>query len=261
MDLFMFMGQSNMAGRGITSEKAPEPAPVIAEGAGYEYRAITAPDRLCRIEEPFGRDENVVDGINDITADGRLMKTGSMVTAFVNSYYAECGEPVLAVSAAKGGSSIAQWQPDAPDGFLPDAVYRLNRAKAYAARNGIAIRHIYMVWCQGETDGDVNTSKEDFFARCRKTFDVMKDNGVEHIFNVLIGKCNIPGSYDRYDHIIAWEKEFADLYDDVSVVSEGFETMWARGLMKDEYHYFQQAYNEVGTEAGRAAAVIGGGLK
>ena len=34
VDLFMFMGQSNMAGRGITSMQWPEEAPALTEGAG-----------------------------------------------------------------------------------------------------------------------------------------------------------------------------------------------------------------------------------
>lgn len=81
-DLILFAGQSNMAGRGIVTDKWPQKAPVLVKGAGYEYRAITAPDRLCPIEEPFGADENNPDGIFEPG-----MKTGSMVTAFVNEYY------------------------------------------------------------------------------------------------------------------------------------------------------------------------------
>ena len=41
IDLFMFMGQSNMAGRGISSQKWPETPPVLMPGAGYEFRAIS----------------------------------------------------------------------------------------------------------------------------------------------------------------------------------------------------------------------------
>ena len=48
-DLILFAGQSNMAGRGIVTDKWPQKAPVLVKGAGYEYRAITAPDRLCPI--------------------------------------------------------------------------------------------------------------------------------------------------------------------------------------------------------------------
>ena len=55
IDLFMFMGQSNMAGRGISSQEWPETPPVLMPGAGYEFRAISDPTRLYPIVEPFGR--------------------------------------------------------------------------------------------------------------------------------------------------------------------------------------------------------------
>ena len=69
--LMMFMGQSNMAGRGNAAE-----APELTQGAGYEYRAVTAPDRLSVLQEPFGKNENNARGV---TEPG--MKTGSMVSA------------------------------------------------------------------------------------------------------------------------------------------------------------------------------------
>lgn len=49
VDLFMFMGQSNMAGRGIVTEEHNVAAPELTEGAGYEYRAVSSPDRLYKI--------------------------------------------------------------------------------------------------------------------------------------------------------------------------------------------------------------------
>ena len=36
---------------------------------------------------------------------------------------------------------------------------------------------------------------------------------------------------------------------DITVVSRLFETMKARGLMKDSFHYYQAGYNEVGKDA------------
>ena len=129
-DLILFAGQSNMAGRGIVTDKWPQKAPVLVKGAGYEYRAITAPDRLCPIEEPFGADENNPDGIFEPG-----MKTGSMVTAFVNEYYKLTHIPVLAVSASKGGSSISEWQGN--NDFLSDAIARYRKATEYAQKNHI----------------------------------------------------------------------------------------------------------------------------
>ena len=66
IDLVLFIGQSNMAGRGIVSAQWPQEAPKLIEGAAWEYRAITTPDRLMPQEEPFGVDENKADGINDV---------------------------------------------------------------------------------------------------------------------------------------------------------------------------------------------------
>lgn len=81
-DLILFAGQSNMAGRGISTEKWNEPAPLLLDGAGMEYRAVSDPEHIHKIEEPFGVNENNPNGIYEPG-----MKTGSMVTAFVNAYY------------------------------------------------------------------------------------------------------------------------------------------------------------------------------
>lgn len=252
MELLIFMGQSNMAGRGITCERFPQGAPELIPGAGWEYRAITAPDRLYPIAEPFGEKENLGGGIHD-----GVLKTGSMVTSLVNSYYQHNGNvPVLAVSAAKGGSAAREWQVDAPERYVQDAVNRLKMCREYAAAHDIEIIHSYMVWCQGETDADWKTPKEDYFRMIRALFDIMRENGIEKIFTVSIGKFNDPEDMDRYEDMILWQKEFAEIHPDVVMVDDSFVGMRERGLMKDEYHYYQQAYNEAGEAAGKAMAEV-----
>ena len=72
--LIMFMGQSNMAGRGTA-----EQAPAVQDGTGYEYRAVTAPDRLFPLAEPFGKDENNIAGVYEPG-----MKTGSMAVSYTH---------------------------------------------------------------------------------------------------------------------------------------------------------------------------------
>lgn len=49
--------------------------------------------------EPFGVNENNPDGIYEPG-----MKTGSMVTAFMNAYYTRANTSIIGVSASKGGS-------------------------------------------------------------------------------------------------------------------------------------------------------------
>lgn len=250
-DLIMFMGQSNMAGRGIISERWPEPAPDPAPGIGYEYRAISDPDHLHSIHEPFGVAENNPDGIYEPG-----MKTGSMVTAFANAYFASTGTPIIAVSASKGGSSIVQWHGDDGD-YLADALERLDRAKQYVSANGIGIRHRYMVWCQGETDGDRSTPTEDYKDRFRHLLHLMMEHGIEMCFLITIGEYNgDKGFGPHYARIRQAQLELADELSNVKLVSDSLHTMRVRGLMKDDFHYYQQAYNEVGAEAGRNAAAF-----
>ena len=86
MDLIIFMGQSNMSGAGGDASAAPK----LTEGAGYEYRAVTDPDTLHVLEEPFGEKENR--GALDDTE--LLERKGSLVTSFVNAYYEQTNVPV-----------------------------------------------------------------------------------------------------------------------------------------------------------------------
>ena len=65
VDVFLFAGQSNMAGRGIPCKRFPETAPAVLPGAGWEYRAVSAPGQLFPITEPFGIHENNPNGISD----------------------------------------------------------------------------------------------------------------------------------------------------------------------------------------------------
>lgn len=247
VDVFMMAGQSNMAGRGVICPRWPEPAPQLLEGAGYEYRAISEPGCLYSITEPFGVAENRPDGLDD-----GAMKTGSMVTAFVNAYYRATGVPIVAVSASKGGSCIAQWQPGTP--YMTDALERWSECKAFLAECGVRMRHQYLLWCQGETDGDLGTDKATYFKGLRKTLDAFERSGVEHCFMVRVGHCNKPEDPNRYVAMMQWQDEFAAQNDDVTMVSTGFAAMRERGLMKDSFHYYQAAYNEVGENAGENAA-------
>lgn len=244
-DLFLFLGQSNMAGRGVTSPQWPETAPALTPGAGYEYRAVSDPGRLYPASEPFGVHENNPDGICEPG-----MKTGSMVTAFINAYYARTKIPVIGVSASKGGSAIGQWQGDGD--YLSDALMRLERAEKFLKEQEITVRHRYMLWCQGETDGDLGTSPEDYKARFTNMFSQLREKGIETCFLIAIGEYNGQKGFD-YSDIRRTQLELPKELPDVVLVCDAFHTMGARGLMKDDFHYYQAAYNEVGTMAGNAA--------
>ena len=77
VDLVIFMGQSNMSGRGVAAE-----APRVPRKYGYEFKAISDPTKLYPIVEPFGENENNACGITEIG-----MKTGSLVQAYKGGLY------------------------------------------------------------------------------------------------------------------------------------------------------------------------------
>lgn len=246
-DLFLFAGQSNMAGRGITNARFPDPAPTVSPEAGAEFRAVSDPDRLYPITEPFGVLENNPQGIYEPG-----MKTGSMVSSFVNTYYCKTGIPVLGVSASKGGSSILEWLPGTP--YFQDLCERYRKCLAYTDAHEITVRSRYLLWCQGETDGDHKMSGEEYIRHFSEFWTALKTLGITHCYLIQIGHFNpyLAGpeaEFHDYTEIMAAQYSIPKRFSDVTLVSEKFKTMLHRGLMKDTFHYYQAAYNEVGEDA------------
>lgn len=236
VDLIMFMGQSNMAGRGTAAE-----APPVPEGAAYEFRAISDPTKLYPLEEPFGVHEN-----NPESGVSETLKTGSMVSAFVVEYHKIIGRPVVGVSCSKGGSSINQWQPGGA--FLNDAIARYRSALSWLTGNGYTIANRFMVWCQGETDGDHGMTKSEYTGRITAMIQAMMEAGLEKCYIVRIG--NHRDDDKLYGDIMDAQTELCRTCEHAVLVSTKFERMAAEGLMKDPFHYLQQAYNTVGADAG-----------
>lgn len=240
IDLGVFMGQSNMAGRGNAKE-----APRVKKGLGYEYRAITEPERLAELQEPFGVNENNPSGVYEPG-----MKTGSMVAAFVNACTERTKTPIVAVSCAKGGSAIAQWLPRTA--YYQDALDRVRKCKKWLSENGYHIRHAYMVWCQGCTDGDLRTPKAVYRENTSAMLQAfLKEAEMEVCFLIQIG--NQRDDPQLYLPIRQAQEEIAAQYGNIVMVSRSFQTFAAKGLMKDRFHYLQEGYNIVGREAGEKA--------
>ena len=249
-DLIMFMGQSNMAGRGDSAK-----AILCPIEAGWEYRPVTAPDTLFPIAEPFGRQENRPGGIDD-----KDKKSGGLVSAFAESYYRQCGRQLIAVSASEGGTSIAQWL----ERLLPDALSRLKQAKAFMEKQGTPPERILVIWCQGETDADHDLSAEQYSESFLKIWRQLKAAGAEHCFVIQIGHFNYllhPEGRNgadgetldrRYGVIRQAQQQLCESREDLTLAASLEPYLQ---LMKDSFHYHQEAYNQVGEEAGRAAGL------
>lgn len=239
VDLILFMGQSNMAGRGDASL-----APVVEEGAGYEYCAVSKPDRLVPAREPFGAFENNPDGVYEPG-----MKTGSMVSAFINACFEKTNVPVVGISCSKGGSSIEEWEKGTA--YFEDAKKRFVSGLQYLSGHDYQVRSKSLVWCQGCTDADRGMKKEVYKEKTRAFFQDWISLGIERIFLIQIG--NYRDDAKLYVPMQEAQKELAEEMDQVVLVSDSFRGMAASGLMKDCYHYKQEGYNLVGDEAGRTS--------
>ena len=237
VDLVIFMGQSNMAGRGVAAE-----APVVQEGHGYEFRAVSDPTKLYTIAEPFGVNENR--GVISETS-----KTGSLVSAFAESYYSYTGVPIVGVSAAQGGKKIEFWATNGD--ALNETIARYSAAKTYLNTNGYTIRHQYMVWLQGETDGAQGTAAATYKNSLVTLFGEMKKQGVEKAMVIRIGERQ--ASETQHDAIILAQTELCRESDDFVMISGKLAGV-AAADMKDSAHFKQSTYNEVGADAGKNMA-------
>lgn len=167
-----------MSGKGDAIE-----APHVEKG--YEYRSISDPTQLYPISEPFGIYENNPEGIDDTTDTGEYRKLGSMVSAFANSYYETTGVPIVGVSSSEGATCIGEWKIEGA--FYDDAISRILSAKAYLDNNGYRLRHTYVVWCQGESDGDKGVSGSDYYKELKSLTDNLIEAGyAEQVFIIAI---------------------------------------------------------------------------
>lgn len=239
--LIMFMGQSNMAGRGTAAQ-----APTVALGTAYEFKAISQPNALCPIQEPFGASENNPSGVYEPG-----MKTGSMVSAFVNAFYEVIRKPIAGVSCSKGGSAIAEWLPGTP--YYQDAVMRNRLCVDWLAHHQIQILKSTMVWCQGCTDGNLRTDPQIYKENTENFLHTyMADCGIDTCFLIQIG--NHRDDAELHVPIQKAQLELAQDNHDIVLVSQSLKTFAQKGLMKDDLHYLQAGYNLVGDEAGRNTA-------
>lgn len=252
VDLVLFAGQSNMAGRGEYDE-----AVKCQAGHGYEYHSVTEPGVLSAVSEPFGKYENN-DAVNDNGGNGADRRSGDMVSAFMESYYNVSGVPIVGVQCSRGGTESGWWNNSAR---MTEAAARYNEAKAYLEANGYTIGKKFMVWCQGCTDADSNRSIDTYKSNIKAIFNTLKSStGLTDMFIVRIGHCKTSGAAaidedkdPRYKAVNLAQKALADEEKNITAVASLYTNEYA-ALMRDQYHYHQAAYNSVGTIAGNNTA-------
>ena len=191
MDIIIFGGQSNMQGQTeCLSENTIVPN-------AYEYRFLD--NDIIPLKNPAG--ENITYGgtlgctyydetdaavwLGTHALGGACYGHTNMVSAFCRSYIAETKGKVLAVHAAKGSTTVAQWLPGT-------AGYEMLKRKVLAAKKKAAsqdeIGRIGFVWLQGESDAIEGTSKEDYKRKMYLLAETLKqDLGVENFGIIRVG--------------------------------------------------------------------------
>lgn len=248
VDLAVFAGQSNMSGRGSVAE-----ATICDINSGFEYKSVGNPLTLVPITEPFGLGEDREGAIADFNGDGTTKRTGSMVSAAVDEYYKQTGRQLVAVSASIGGISTSEWK----NKYISDAVQRLDDAKTFLAANKINVGRIFVVWCQGESDGDNNVSADTYTANTKELFNSFKQHGAEKCFMVQIGHYRDGGTTDTSYGVIRGAQSALCESDADFILAGSFEPY--KNDMKDKYHYNQTTYNAVGKTVGENISEFYGG--
>lgn len=237
VELIIFAGQSNMAGRGTAAL-----APKITKAQAWEFRAVSDPTKLYPLTEQFGYLENNPAGIWEPG-----MKTGSMVTSFVETYLNDSEKNVVALSASKGGSSILEWQPGTP--YYRDLLERIHKAKNWLTQAGCQIERVTFFWLQGETDGDLKRTTEEYQGLATTFFKRLLEKDVDEIFVLEIG--NQRDEPDLYLPIRQVQKNLGTL-ERVTFIPTSLAHMRESGHMIDLFHYDQYAYNLLGKEVAQA---------
>ena len=144
---------------------------------------------------------------------------------------------------------LASSQGQSPRFSPKNFITLLKNVQTFCEQHNITLRHQYLLWCQGESDGDHHTSADEYTKQFMQMYEKLKAVGIEHCFLIGIGAYNGTADDICYDEIRNAQYSFAEHRKDITVVSRLFETMKARGLMKDSFHYYQAGYNEVGKDA------------
>lgn len=258
VDILIFAGQSNMTGNGDAKS-----APSLIDGAGVAYNPISNKKSFDPIREPFGR------GQDDAYFQNAMYANGSMVTAFVNCYYTQTKTPVIAVSASSVGTGSVSWVENRYKGVIS----RTNAAARLAKSKGLKVRHIFLVWMQGENDAFARMSQDEHKNNIANMFSKIKaKTKMERCFLLTI-----PSYYNGCIQYFPSKDVEVDLQFDIGyeyknmqnadialcksnknfyLVSTKASSLPAYYLKADGVHLTQEALNLVGKDAGTNAGRI-----
>lgn len=154
LDLYLFIGQSNMAGRGYIVE---------------HYKDVL---KKVWILNPLGEMEPARNPLNKYSTIRKGIEKQGVGPAYSFAKYIvkEKGRDLGIVVNARGGSSINSWLKGAKDDYYGEALSRIKKAMKYGTLKAV-------IWHQGESD---SSNPEEYIGKLQKLItDLRKDLGNE----------------------------------------------------------------------------------
>ena len=150
-DVFLLIGQSNMAGRGemLDEDRAPVSGVFLLDGEGACVPASAPLNRYSTIRK------------------GMSMQGYGLGMSFGEEVHAKSGRPVLLVVNARGGSAIDSWAEGTH--YFDEAVSRCRQAMEYGELKAI-------LWHQGESDGKSQAMADAYPAKFTALVDALRKN-------------------------------------------------------------------------------------
>lgn len=239
MDVIIFCGQSNMQGQ---TEGLPKENEAV-QGA-KEYRALT--DSFVELKHPVGED------LPSEFIKAAHQGGGTLVPAFCRAYVRETGKEVVAIHTAKGSTTIAEWQ-------LGTQCYHYAKEKILSglkkARETGSVERVYFVWLQGESDGLIQTKKEEYLERLIAFKNqVKKDVGIDKFCVIRVGYFAL--KEEDNEAIFAAQEEAVQTDSDFVMLTRICGELSRDGFNKEYMsvygHYNNKAQDMIGEEAGTA---------
>jgi lysophospholipase L1-like esterase len=251
MDVFLVAGQSNARGKGDAVD-----APEVPEGAAYEWTG----DGLAHLEDPVGDDHEPGNPV------------GSAWPAFATTYYGQTGRESVYVPAAVGGSAQVEaadggnghWDVEAGSPLFRRAVQWTWDCLTHLRADGEAtLRGV--LWCQGESDSqsvdEGTVTVPEYRGALRRLVAAFRRELDDEGLPVFLFYPARPrsGDTDGFAAVRDAQADLADHDDNVHPVFEDTVTFPERGLMRDNLHFTQAGYNEMGqVGAANVVAVLDG---
>lgn len=256
MDVIIFGGQSNMQGQTEGLPEVNEPV----EGA-WEYRLIE--DELKPLAHPVGEDVCFEKWLAAASQGG-----GSLVPAFCRAYVKATGRKVTAIHAARGSTTLAEWQRGTQHFYHAK---RKILAGLRKVEETDTIDRIYYVWLQGESDAIIYTTEDEYYEGLIRYKNTLKaEFGVEKFGIIRVGyfACNAPwleseGTVEeralRDEAIMRAQDRAVETDGDFAILTRLAATMSKDPTYINPHacgHYNNKGMEILGTAAGEALAKL-----